>query len=581
MARQIVILATWILCPWMLTGCGRPSGDSQTGPAATTTESVRTSFRFEVDPRFEGLDLSYRNGDQTQQNAILESLGGGVGLVDFDADGWLDACLPGGGQITDNDVLGLPTRLLRQHPPGQFTEVATAARMTTATHYSHGCTVADFNNDGFADLLITGYGGVTLWWNQGDGTFTDGTQAAELVDDRWSSSAAAGDFNGDGIPDLYLAHYVNWSLENHPPCNGPTGIPDVCPPRQFEGVDDILYVGRGDGTFADATATAGLVPAGKGLGVIAVDADLDGDSDLYVANDTIPNFYYVNDGAGHFREEGLACGLALDDMSTPNGSMGVAVTDYNADRMPDLWVTNYEEELFGLYKNLGQGIFQHVSRRVGLNRLGTLFVGFGCVAGDFDGDGDDDVAVANGHVVHHPRNAPVAQLSLLLENQGAGMFERIPAESLVGNFSEPLIGRGVVTGDFDRDGRLDLLFTNTNSPARLLYNRSGLTPAATTPETTKLRGLRVRLIGGQATRDALGAWAELQTSDGVQARYLCGGGSYLSTSELVLSWSWKPSTVAQQLIVRWPGGKESTHSLTDAETPSRDGVLRLTLREPQ
>lgn len=562
----------------IVVACGCNQRELDPAPLSSTSASTAsaTHWKFARSPAFDQLAVTYRNGEEAQLNAILESLGGGVGLLDYDADGWLDLCISGGGTLTPAEVQGLPTFLVRQHRPGEFAHVASLARLTTATHYSHGVTAADFNNDGFVDLLITGYGGVQLWSNLGDGTFYDTTAEAQLLDRSWSSSAAAGDFNRDGVPDLYIAHYVNWSLDNNPPCNGPQGSRDVCPPRQFEGVDDVLYLGQGDGTFVDATATAGLVAAGKGLGVIVWDADLDGDSDIYVANDTVPNFYYANDGHGHFREEGLACGLGLDDMSTPNGSMGVAVTDFNADGLPDLWVTNYEDELFGLYKNLGQGVFQHVSRRSGLNRLGTLFVGFGCIAGDFDADGDEDVAVANGHVVHHPRNAPVQQQSLLLENTGQGQFERVPAEELTGNFSQPAISRGVASGDFNRDGLLDLVFVNTNTPAQLLENHS-LGGSGSSTETTIPSGLRVRLIGRDSTRDAIGAWAELKTSQGTQTRYLYGGGSYLSTSESVLSWYWPAKVAVTELTVHWPSGQVSQ---LQVHAPTNGGVLAWTLTEP-
>jgi len=551
----------------MAAGC-RPAAIPTAAPSAAAGRTTGTGIRFEPSAALRAAKVVYDNGSSAGRNAILESLGGGVAVVDFDNDGQLDLCFPAGGSFVDQQTLGLPTRLVRQRAVEQFDDVSSLTRLAVPRHYSHGCSVADYNNDSFADLLITGYGGLTLWENLGDGTFADFTQVASLDDASWSSSAAWCDVNNDGVPDLYVAHYVNWSFDNDPPCQGPAGSRDVCPPRQFDGLDDVLYLGQGDGTFRNVTATAGLSPQGKGLGVLIYDIDEDGDQDIYVANDTVPNFLYVNRGDATFDEQGMLAGAAVDDMASPNGSMGLAVTDYDGDGRVDLFVTNYEDELFALYRNLGSASFQHVSRRAGLNRLGTLFVGFGCVAADLDFDGDEDIAVANGHVVHHPRNAPVKQARLLLLNQSDGRFDRFDPAGQETEFSRPAIGRGVVSGDLDRDGWLDLVFSNSNEPAELFYNRS---QSANGP----VQGLFVRFRGVRSTRDALGLRAELETSSGTLVRQLIGGGSYLSTSELAAVWYWTGDTKPRNLRVRWPSGVVSELPITEAP-----GVRQWMLLEP-
>lgn len=557
----------------LLAGC-RPAA----APPVAVSAEANPPLEFASSIGIEQARVVYDNGEAAGRNSILESLGGGVGLIDFDQDDRIDLCFPGGGRFEERSAVGLPTRLLRQVGVDRFEDVSERAGIAAPGHYSHGCAAADHDNDGFCDLLITGYGGVTLWRNQGDGTFVDATAAADLQDRLWSSSAGWGDLTGDGVLDLYVAHYVDWSFENDPPCRGPTGNPDVCPPRQFDGLDDLLYVGNGDGTFRDASQSAGLSPGGKGLGVILADLDEDGDNDVYVANDTVPNFLYVNDGHGVLEESGLARGVALDDMATPNGSMGVALTDYDADGWPDLWVTNYEDELFGLYRNLGDGNFLHASRRAGMSRIGTLFVGFGCVAGDFDGDGREDMVVANGHVVHHPRNAPVRQQPLLMQNRGQGEFARwsAPSESY---FGQSWIGRGLATADVDRDGSLDLVFVNTNDRAALLYNRSA-GPAGSLDSRTSAKTLSVRLIGRSATRDPLGARAELQTTGGNQLRCLSGGSSYLSTSELRLHWRIPAGVELQRLTVAWPGGMLREYLPEELGLSREQTVTRITLVEP-
>jgi len=565
------LLPSICLTTLLLIGCASEEpAPVSSSPSQTPETPPASPIQFTQSDSLASADVRYHNSVETGHDSILESLGGGVGISDFDLDGQIDLCFPSGGILKDRTITGLPSRLLRQTGPDQFDDVSAGAMIDEPRHYSHGCSVADFNADGFPDMLITGYDGLTLWVNMGDGTFLDGTEEARLDDKEWSTSAAWTDFNGDGHLDLYVTHYVNWSFDNDPECNGPSGVRDVCPPRRFEGIDDVLYLANGDGTFRNATAEAGLIASGKGLGVVTADLDIDGDMDCYVANDTTPNFFYVNDGTGVFQEEGLASGLALDDMGTPNGSMGLAILDYDGDGKPDIGVSNYERELFALYQNLGSATFQHASRMTGLNRIGNLFVGFGCVTGDFDADGDEEITVANGHVVHRPLNAPVRQQPLMLTNQGDGVFERIDPEQLGGYFQEHSLGRGLATGDINRDGLLDLVFVNTNDPAVLLYNNSHSLNEEDTPH-----GLHLHLSGVNAPRDAIGTWAELITDKGTQVRHLCGGGSYLSTNETALHWHWKPSVTPRELRVHWPGGNVTSIPWSDLKQDEQSVVSCL------
>ncbi|MBC8116216.1 MAG: CRTAC1 family protein [Candidatus Saccharimonas sp.] len=491
------------------------------------------------------MDFTYRNGEEAQQNAILESLGGGVGLFDYDLDGRLDLFLPGGGDFGPAvSVSGRASALFRQVGGGRFENASQPAGISVARQYSHGVAIADYDNDGFPDALVTGYGGVTLWHNGGDGTFDEITNLCGLTDRSWSSSAGWGDLDGDGVLDLYLAHYVDWSPTNHPPCTSSSrDVADVCPPRKFEGLDDSVFLGNGDGTFRDGTHEVGLKPDGKGLGVVLADLDHDGDLDVYVANDTVDNFLYVNDGRGHFAETGLSSGTAVDDKGNPNGSMGVGVLDFDGDGLLDLWVANYEDETFALYRNEDHALFRHCSSQVGLGALGTLLVGFGTVCGDFDGDGDEDIAVANGHVIHHPKNAPVKQEPLVLLNDHKKRLVR--ATFPEGTYlATPHTGRGLATGDLDNDGDLDLLFVNTNEPAAVLLNSGS--PSG--------RWLKLQLVGTASNREAIGARCVIRTSDGTQLRHRYGGGSYLSSSDRVVHFGIANGAILESIEIHWPSG---------------------------
>lgn len=524
-------------------GEGLPASAGELSPAAT---SQTGALRFvELPPRC-GLEHTYRNGAEADVCSILETVGGGVAAIDYDGDGWLDLCLPGGGKYTGAAALaGLPTGLFRNRGDRSFQDVSMTSRIQPAPHYSHGASVGDFNHDGFSDVLITGYGGVLLWQNQGDGTFLEVSHASGLDDPSWSTSAAWGDLNGDGVLDLYVAHYLDWSFQKHPYCKGPK--PDqreVCTPHEFDGVPDKLFFGNGDGSFHDASADAGLRgdATGKGLGVLLADIDNDGDLDVYVANDAAANYLYLNDGAGRLAESGLVLGAALDDAGVANGSMGVDLCDYNNDGRPDLWVANYEDDQFALYRNEGRGQFLHVSKVTGISALGGMFVGFGTACADFDRDGDEDILVANGHVLKYPLSLPVKQLPLALENRG-GRFVRLtfPPDDF---FSLPHEGRGLAAFDVDNDGDLDAALSHVNSSAVVLVNET----------TAGSDWLAARLIGVASNRDAVGARLILHTTAGDQIRQIKGGGSYLSQADPRVHWGVPKAAGVQGLTVHWPAG---------------------------
>lgn len=496
-----------------------------------------------------GIEFAYQNDQQAETYAILESIGGGVAVWDYDLNGFADLLFPGGGSFTEGKQLaGLPSVLFSQVAAGQYVNQSLNSGIASSPYYSHGCSVADYDNDGFPDLVVTGYGGILCWHNQGDGTFEEVAQPSGLIDPSWSTSAGWGDLNGDGALDLYLAHYVDWSFENDPVCGDPSGTRDVCPPRQFTGLDDRVFFSNGDGTFRDASQEAGLVEKGKGLGVILGDVDGDLDLDIYVANDTTNNVLYLNDGKGNLQEAGLARGVAVDDQAVPNGSMGVDLGDFNADGLPDLWVANYESEAFALYKNIGKGQFLYASRETGVSAIGNLFVGFGTQFGDFDSDGDEDIIVTNGHVIHTPRHTTVKQLPLLLENQ-AGQFQRLTFDK-TNYLGQRHYGRGVVTDDLDNDGDLDLVFANCNERAAVLENQ-------TQPQS---QSLQIRLVGTESNRDGVGARLTFHTSNGDFSRFVTGGGSYLSQGSYVVHCGLPPGEEIQGITIHWPSGKTETET---------------------
>jgi enediyne biosynthesis protein E4 len=496
-----------------------------------------------------GISFAYESGRSAGEYAILESLGGGVGAFDFDRDGQIDLMFAGGGKLDNREVTSLPCALFRNRGEGKFEEVTELAGVRADAFYNHGIFPCDFDHDGFPDFAVSGYGGVQLFQNQGDGTFR---QIATLESHEtlpWSTSLAWGDFRGDGNLDLYVTHYVDWSWDNHPLCPGPRGVPrEVCAPREFRGLTDAIYFSDGAGGFVREVDSVGLVPEGKGLGVTLADLNGNGHLDIYVANDTTDNFLYLNDGTGRFRETAILAGVSGDDVGVNTGSMGVLAADLLGNALPDIWVTNFERELFGLYRNEGGGLFSHVSRAAGMAVLGGLYVGFGTVAVDIDFDGHLDLVVANGHVSYHSEQTPLQQRPLILRNQGGGRFRLLEQG---GYFARRHTGRGLAYADLTNKGSWDLIFTNVDEPVAILEGRPP-------PHD---RWLMVRLIGRESNRDAIGTTIRVETSTGEKLWMHNGGGSYLSQSDSRLLLVVPPGEEPVEARVRWPSGRDELFPL--------------------
>ncbi len=537
-----------VLCTlaWLIStlGCNNSANVPATGVPSKTVEKVEQVVRFADATSALHLKHTYQNGEESNRFGIIESIGGGVAVLDFDRDGWPDLFFPGGGRFAEsNSMTPLAGALWRNEFGKGFLNMSQPSRSDSAMFYSHGATVGDINNDGFPELLITGFGGLQLFVNQGDGTFLELGAASGLNDSSWSTSAGFGDFDNDGFLDLYVAHYANWTIENNPECKSSNGTRDVCPPGAFTGLQDVVFMNNGDGTFRSVTSEIGLVPEGKGLGLVCADINDDSKLDVYVANDTTNNFLYVNQGSGMFLEMGVASGTALDERGTSNGSMGISVLDFDGDLRPDLWVCNFENETFALYKNDGNSNFRHVTSSTGVSALGTLFVAFGTVAADFDSDGDEDIVVTNGHVQRLPPGNSVEQLPLFLTNSGKGRLTRQLFDSS-NYFSKKWRGRGAVALDYDRDGDLDLGFSNVNQPAALLENQS----------EGKGDWCSLELIGTKSNRDCIGAKVLFQTNKKRYLRIIYGGGSYLSQNPYLVHCAFPVGEELQQTEITWPDG---------------------------
>jgi hypothetical protein len=514
-----------------------------------------------------GVNFTCRNGEEADHFTLLESLGSGVALIDFDGDGLLDIFLVGGGYFGGDDrkqILGYPCKLYKNLGNWKFQDVTAQVGLDKFSFYAHGAAVADYDCDGWPDLLVTGYGRMALFHNESDGKggrkFVEVTEKAHLNDPRWNTSAAWADLDGDGFPDLYVCHYVDWSWQTHQPCRGDNdSIPkDVCPPGTFQGVAHALYRNNRDGTFTDVSAEAGIRQgpknSGMGLGVVIVDINNDGKPDIFAVNDTTMNFLYVNEsspGKIRFKDRSLESGVSLGDNGRANGSMGVDAGDYDGSGRPSLWVTTFENERHALFQNDCQGeriAFRYATRKAGIAALGNSFVGFGTGFLDVANLGWEDLVIANGHVRRHPTRAPLQQRTILLRNSGNGQFVNSTSQGGA-YFQVPHRGRGLAVGDLDNDGRPDLVITHLNEPVALLRNdpRGEAVP--------QNHWLGLQLIG-KNNRDIVGAKVVVEDGSRRLTHFTKGGGSYLSSGDRRILVGLGDAKQVGKVTVFWPWGGE-------------------------
>ena len=536
-------------------------------PVNATNQNIRRNDESKSNIRFGQLQHNpksqYRNHQQANHHTMLETIGGGVALFDYDNDGLIDLLFTGGGQFFENDGLspsinGHPPVLYRNNGDATFTDVTADAGLNVQPFYSHGAFTADYDNDGCLDILITGFGGLLLFHNNGDGTFEEVASNLNLNDPAWSVGAAWGDVDNDGILELYVAHYIDWSFDNHPFCAGKntsfltnqndTNRRDTCSPRLFAPLPDQLFQFDDNGRFVDISQQAGIRTTnnrqyGKGLGVLMADIDLDGDIDVYVTNDTEANFFWCNRGDGTFEEVAALTGVGFDNSGNADGSMGIDLGDYNLDGLPDLFVTNFQSEQFALYKNLGNALFQHVSSATGMLSFPSSYVGWGTAFVDADNDGDEDLFIANGHVQRYPIDSSITQLPIALENNN-GRFTKVN-HSLGPYFTAEHNGRGIASGDLNNDGYVDLAYTHVNQNCSVLINHTN----------NHNQWITLQLIGTKCNRSAIGTRVTMTTKNGTQIRQIKGGSSFASSNDSRIFFGIAENTQITQLEIHWAGGE--------------------------
>ena len=486
------------------------------------------------------------------QKYFMETLGSGAAFFDYDKDGDPDLYLVNSAPLPGYVSQEIPTNCLyRNNGDGTFTDVTEKAGVGD-TGYGHGCAVGDYDNDGNLDLYVTNYGVNRLYRNNGDGTFTEVAESAGVTEPRWSTGCAFADYDRDGNLDLYVVNYIVFDIDENPWCGfKEKGIRAYCEPDNFTAQSDTLYRNNGDGTFTDVTKTAGIYnTTGKGLGVVWGDYNNDGTPDIYVANDSTENLFYHNTGDGTFEEVGFMVGVALSEDGVAENGMGTAFGDWNNDGWLDLTVTNYAQQTNTLYHNDADGFFTDATAMTKTAQLTYPYLGWATAFIDYDNDGYQDLFVANGHLHENlaelGQEGTYGQRNLLFRNNTAnGTFTEV-SESLGPGMQLEDVSRGATFADYDLDGDIDIVVTNSNTAPRLLRNDGG----------NRKNYLQLRLTATHGSTDAIGARVKITTGNLTQTREVRSGDGYLSQQDLILHFGIGDYERVDRIEVVWPRGTQ-------------------------
>ncbi len=490
----------------------------------------------------------------TSKKYLLETMGSGVALFDYDNDDRLDLFVVNGAEINDPSPAGtIPqktgpkywNRLYHQKPDGTFEDVTERAGLQGAS-YGMGVAVGDYDNDGFEDLFVTEYGRNHLYHNNGNGTFTDVTDKAGVAGGGWSTSAAWVDLDGDGLLDLVVVRYLQWDFTDIWCGEKKQGYRSFCHPDEFQAIGPLVYHNDGNGHFTDITKQAGFAKPGKGLGIAIADFNGDGHIDIFIANDSVPEFLYQNKGDGTFEEVGLFAGTGVDGDGHAYAGMGVDFADYDNDGLPDIVVSDLAYQKYALYRNNGDGTFVYTSDSTGLGAMTLLLSGWGVRFLDYDNDGWKDLLIAQAHVMdtielNYPQ-LRYREPMLLARNTGKAFID-VSSDSGP-TFHEPWASRGMAIGDIDNDGRLDAVVTENGGPVHILHNATD----------TQNHWLALMLIGHKSNRDAIGAAVKIVTGQGEQHAIVTTSGSYLSSGDKRVHFGLGPQSTIREIDIRWPRG---------------------------
>ena len=530
-----------------------PASSTTPPPEITSTAGKGTPGNF-VDITQRSHVLFNGQASHTGSKYLIETMGSGVALLDYDNDGRLDIFLVNGAPLANPTPKGtIPqktgpkywNRLYHQKPDGTFEDVTEKAGLQ-GTGYDMGVAVGDYDNDGYEDIYVTGYGGNHLYHNNGNGTFTDVTQSSGTGGSGWSTSAAWVDLDNDGRLDLVVLRYVKWDFDDVWCGEHREGYRAYCHPDVFQPIAPLVYHNDGNGHFTEVSAKIGLDKLGKGLGIAIGDFDRDGKIDVAVANDSMLEYLYRNKGDGTFEEVGLPAEIAVDGDGRTYAGMGIDFQDYDNDGLPDLIITNLANQKYALYRNNGDSSFSYDSYISGIGGMTLLHSGWGIHFLDYDNDGNKDLLVAQGHdldtiELNYPQ-LHYKEPMLLANNTGHGFVDVSAQSGAI--FHQAWAGRGLAVGDLDNDGLVDAVVTTNDGPAYVLRNET---------KTTN-HWLTLLLVGHRSNRDAIGAEVKLTTAAGSQYDIVSTAGSYLSSSDKRAHFGLGTAKLAQAIQIRWPSG---------------------------